>query len=105
MALTDNPVPLPTSTVEPTGTMSWVSLKPVVALRKKPSRMTTKLMWATTVPKGPQRKRSAYRFSPLSSGSVIVLNQIDVKTEKKPSVSKTGVQPPYLECIEATQLV
>src|ERR1035437_5374137 len=153
--------------------MNWVSLKPVVALRKKPSRITTKLRWAMTVPKGPQRKRSAYRPNPCSPASlmvlklwerktlstslaalsgpawtrilalrgacvknvslmrvrgwkasfhrrgarlteqartlvvrstVIALNQSDVKTEKRPILSRTGVQPPYLECIEATQL-
>src|SRR5680860_766279 len=90
MALTDSPVPLPTSTVEPTGTMSWVFLKPVAALRKKPSRMTTKLRWATTVPKGPQRNRSAYRFSPLSSGSVIVRKRWDFKTSRTSSIAVSG---------------
>ena len=36
---------------------------------------------------------------------MIALNQIEVNTAKKPSLSKTGVQPPYLECMEASQLV
>jgi len=45
--------------LEPTGAVKSVFLKPVVALRKKPRRMTTKLRWAMTVPKGPQRNRSA----------------------------------------------
>src|ERR1035437_2198204 len=126
-----------------------------------------------TVPNGPQRNRSAYRFRPFSSGSLIVrkrwdfktsrtksvatsgsaasrtlalkgawvknvsfirvrgwkasfhsrgarlteqartlvvrstmidLNNIEEKTAKSPSLSKTGVQPPYLECIAAIQL-
>src|ERR1035437_4175558 len=36
--------------------------------------------------------------------TMIDLNKIEEKTAKIPSLSKTGVQPPYLECIAAIQL-
>src|SRR5450759_2641667 len=41
----------------------------------------------------------------VASSTVMPLNQIDEKTEKRPSLSRTGVQPPYLEWMEASQLV
>ena len=35
---------------------------------------------------------------------MIDLNKIEEKTTNSPSRSKTGVQPPYFECIEAIQV-
>jgi len=41
----------------------------------------------------------------VASRTVTPLNQTEVKMAKKPSLSRTGVHPPYLEWMDATQLV
>jgi hypothetical protein len=74
LASTVRPVPWPTLTGTPTGAMKDLSLKPVVALTTKPSMTRMRLRWATTVPNGPQRKRSAYTAAPCF---------VDVSTTRK----------------------